>query len=208
MIRLVLMAAGQATRMGRDKLALPWRGGTVLNYVLREVLRGTHLTGDMGLGQSNQIVVISRRPMPEYLSAEVCQAFAEAKGVWRLAPGPQPVSATIRQGLAELTDLVTGIGFLPGDQVGVKSEELTALLRAFADVPDILAPVNNSGKGAPVFFHRRYVSDLLSLQGEEGGRKVMEKYLERIRTVPVCPGFFADVDTPEDYARLYQLATQ
>jgi len=38
MVRLVVMAAGEATRMGRDKLALAWRDATVLASVLDAVL--------------------------------------------------------------------------------------------------------------------------------------------------------------------------
>ena len=43
MVRFVVMAAGQATRMGQDKLVLPWQDTTVLGYVLQTVLEAIEL---------------------------------------------------------------------------------------------------------------------------------------------------------------------
>lgn len=37
------MAAGLATRMGQDKLVLPWKDTTVLGYVLQTILEAITL---------------------------------------------------------------------------------------------------------------------------------------------------------------------
>lgn len=195
------MAAGQATRMGQDKLALPWKEFTVLAYVLQTVLEGIELQ------QANaEVFVVARQPIETYIPTKGINKFNAFGGIWYQAPGPQPLAETIRMGLQDLKEEVQEIGFLPGDQVGVSVQSVSAFLQEVSSThPDFLVPMAGDKAGSPVFFHRRYLPELLDLKGEQGGREVLYRYPERWSKFPVEEPLFQDVDTPEEYQALLNL---
>lgn len=198
MVRFVVMAAGQATRMGQDKLALPWKESTVLASVLQTVIEGIELQ------QTNaEVFVVARKPIETYIPTKGIDRFRAFGGIWYQVIGPQPLAKTIHIGLQDLSEEVQVIGFLPGDQVGVSAQSLSAFLKEVLSTQlDFLVPMAGDKAGSPVFFHRRYLSELLALQEEQGGREVLYRYPERWSRVQVDEGFFKDVDTPEDYQAL------
>jgi len=199
------MAAGLATRMGQDKLALPWKDTTVLGYVLQTVLEAIILQKQRSLVLSSlsvvtEIYVVARHPIEDYLTEDRIRMFNSYGGVWIQVPSPKPLAETIHYGLQDLNSEVQCIGFLPGDQVGITAQRLADCLQQVLQVsPDFLVPIAGDKAGSPVFFHKRYVPELLALQGEQGGREVLYRYPERWRKYPVEERFFQDVDTPEQY---------
>ena len=211
MVRFVVMAAGLATRMGKDKLALPWRETTVLGNVLQMVLEAFEALevqdkspGDLSFhSKLIEIRVVARQPIETYLSEKDINKFNACGGFWLQVPSPKPLAETIRLGLLDLNSEVQMIGFLPGDQVGITVRDLEACLRhVIHNVPDFLVPIAGDKTGSPVFFHRRYVQELLGLREEQGGREVLNRYPERWRKFPVRESSFQDVDTPEEYQAL------
>ncbi|MDI6879945.1 MAG: NTP transferase domain-containing protein [Desulfitobacteriaceae bacterium] len=226
MVRLVVMAAGQARRMGRDKLALPWKDSTVLASVLEAVLKASERLQEAKAGQSSlELRVVARKSLAAYLPDALQERFQRAQGTWCEDEVPRPLADTIRIGLQELADEIQGIAFLPGDQVGLRSDTLLRLVETFLhEKPDFLVPLADplappklesldesalpdepsmpGMTGSPVIFHRRYVPELLGLEGEQGGKTVLQRYKAKWATYPVETDFFADVDTPEQYSLL------
>ncbi|AHF08136.1 nucleotidyltransferase family protein [Desulfitobacterium metallireducens] len=208
MVRFVVMASGQATRMGQDKLALPWRNTTVLGYVL-EVIFQT-LKG-FSLDIPCEVWVVARKSMRQYMNpAQLSENWGDpdqVKRVWIKEPQPHPLSTTLRLGLDDLSERIQGICFVPGDQVGLEPIQFTQLMERFLEnQPDFLIPWVESSegiKGSPVFFHRRYLEELRSLQGEQGGRVVLHRYPERWQRFAIPAEFLEDVDTIQDYERLF-----
>ena len=202
------MAAGQATRMGQDKLLLPWRNTTVLGYVLETALEAIAILEQRLLDESSsamipEIYVVARHPMQAYLTKGCIRKFNFRRGVWIQVPNPRPLAETLRSGLQDLKSDVQSIGFLPGDQVGITAQRLAdCLQQVMQNLPDFLVPIAGDKAVSPVFFHRRYVPELLELCGEQGGREVLYRYPERWQTYPVEDSFFQDVDTPEQYNAL------
>jgi molybdenum cofactor cytidylyltransferase len=199
-VRFVVMAAGLASRMGQDKLVMPWKDSTVLGHVLKILLEAIELQDAF-----TEICVVARHPIEAYLSKEGGDKFKACGGIWLRVPSPKPLAETIHLGLQDLNSEVQIIGFLPGDQVGVTAQGLAACLRqALRILPDFLVPTAGEMTGSPVFFHRRYVPDLLALQGEQGGREVLNRYPERWSKFQVEENLFQDVDTPEQYQALHK----
>jgi molybdenum cofactor cytidylyltransferase len=202
------MAAGLATRMGRDKLALPWDKTTVLGHVVETVFGSLELVDEPSWGLFSvaafvEIYVVSRKPIEVYLTEKEIQRFKAYGAKWIQIPEPRPLAETLHASLQDLDRDIEMIGFLPGDQVGVTSRVLASCLRRVLEiVPDFLVPFAGETSGSPVFFHRRYVSELLNLRGEQGGRVVLYRYPERWRRFTVDENFFQDVDTPEQYQAL------
>ena len=97
MVRFVVMAAGRATRMGQDKLVMPWKDTTVLGHVLQTVLEAIALQEHRPLVVSArtvvaEIYVVARHPMEAYLPEEGIRTFKASGGVWILVPSPKPLS--------------------------------------------------------------------------------------------------------------------
>lgn len=208
MVRFVVMAAGSATRMGRDKLVLPWLNTTVLGYVLRTVLDVITLWEQSSAAAAapsavTELYVVARHPIDYYLAENLIWGYNSHHGVWIQVPGPQPLAETIHAGLQNLSDETQYIGFLPGDQVGISATELAGCLQQLLKtLPDFLVPMAEDKAVSPVFFHRQYVSELLKLKGEQGGREVLYRYPERWQKYAVRDSFNQDVDTPEQYNAL------
>jgi len=236
MVRLVVMAAGQAIRMGTDKLALPWRGSTVLASVLNTVLEAkASLVGQQAVeGTSSgagtreglraalaegvpeagcpeapipdtgvEIVVVARQEADRYLPPELIQRWEYSGGIWRSDPAPRPLSASVRAGLAGVSSTHSGIAFLPGDQVGITAAGLMAVLREFIrHRPAFLVPLCEGVPVSPAIFRTDYIAELYKLNGEQGGKVVLQRYQELWRVLPVPAGFCDDLDTPAAYERL------
>lgn len=205
------MAAGRATRMGQDKLVLPWKDTTVLGYVLQTLQEAITLQKQRSLAESSlsvliEIYVVARHPIEAYLTEDRIRMFNSDSGVWIQVPSPKPLAETIRYGLQNLTSEIQWVGFLPGDQVGVTAQRLAdCLQQVLQNRPDFLVPIIGDKAGSPVFFHRQYVPELLELRGEQGGREVLYRYPDRWWKYPVEESFFQDVDTPEQYNALQGL---
>ncbi|MHB1654195.1 MAG: nucleotidyltransferase family protein [Desulfitobacteriaceae bacterium] len=210
MLRLVIMACGNSRRMGSDKLILPWGESTVLGKVLTEVLAaaGTMSFSNPELMTSAalEIIGVGAQPLDRYVSSGLVKAFLERGGTWWQGEKGWPLAETIHRGLEQLPEGIEGIGFLPGDQIGIDGGQLAGLMGEFLrSRPDFLVPVSGDLNGAPVFFDPKYLSKLWGLQGEEGGKIILRRYPERWTTYSVSSGFLADVDTPEDYQRLRRI---
>jgi molybdenum cofactor cytidylyltransferase len=204
MVRFVVMGAGKASRMGKDKLALPWGNTTVLGYVINTILEALRLlelsnTQNQPFGFEHEIVVVARKSQDIYFLASDLD-FLMHHLSWVQSLSSQPLSDTIRAGLRDLREEVNGICFIPGDQVGLQPKVLAEMTRTFLNSsPDFLVPEAEEITGSPVFFHSRYVPELMALEGEQGGRGVLARYKDRWMTYPVPKEFLRDIDTKEEY---------
>ncbi|HWJ02087.1 MAG TPA: nucleotidyltransferase family protein [Verrucomicrobiae bacterium] len=207
MVRFVVMAAGQAARMGMDKLALPWGQSTVLGHVLTcclQALEHWDMVPESDVlrraGIKPEIRVVARKPISRYLSEPVIAEFTQQGGTWLEVENPQPLADTIRAGILAMPQNFQGVCFIPGDQVGLVPEILADMTKCFLDSPaDFLIPVAGNQPGSPVFFHRKYLAELAALQGENGGKKVALGHPEVWKTYEVEKSFLADVDTLDEY---------
>jgi molybdenum cofactor cytidylyltransferase len=212
MVRLVVMAAGSSTRMGQDKLAMPWGNSTVLGHVLQVSLKALDVvdntlfdaTGRQTTPIKVDLTVVARKPIDCYLCDASIQAFQQHGGTWIEVQNPQPLSDTIRTGLVGVSDVLRGVCFIPGDQVGLEPRTFTELIQSFIKTqPDFLIPITETLTGSPVFFHSKYLVELENLRGEQGGKVILEAHPKSWTTHPVKSAFFNDVDTIEVYDQLW-----
>lgn len=197
MLRFVVMAAGKASRMGQDKLAMPWGNTTILGHVLNTLRESINL---LNKSLSLQVFVVARKSPLEYGLGEQGNFPANVDFHWLRSHEGQPLADTIRSGLTNWSDEIRGVCFVPGDQVGMDPQTLAEMVQLFMDKePDFLVPKDPEVTGSPVFFHARYSSDLMNLQGEQGGKHVLKRYSSLWVTFPVKEGFLLDIDTMSEY---------
>ncbi|TMI91230.1 MAG: nucleotidyltransferase family protein [Bacillati bacterium ANGP1] len=189
MIAAVILAAGQSRRMGRPKLLLPLAGRSVVRRVV-ENARGS---------ACGEIVVV--------VGEAEDRIAAEVRGpLVRLV-----VNGRSREGMG--TSLAAGIAALPagceaavvllGDQPCVDAGAINALIDAHRRTgKPIIASRYGAVTGAPTLLGRALFDEARDLTGDVGGRFLIERHPDLVAEVSLPPLAAADLDTPDDFARL------
>ena len=191
----IVLAAGESTRFGEPKQLLDWRGQPFVRAVAKNAL-------DAGL---SPVVVVT--------GASVERVVAAIKGLdvevvrndeWKSGQG-----SSIKAGILSLIQPpssraqdVGGAIFLLADQPQVTASVVRALVEKHAEgLYPIVAPMVMDRRANPVLFDRATFSDLLTLEGDVGGRAIFHKH--RVEYLPWHDDrLLLDVDTPEHYRRL------
>jgi molybdenum cofactor cytidylyltransferase len=184
----VIVAAGESRRMGRPKQLLPLGKKTMLEHIV-EVALSSPL--------QEVVVVLGHR------AEEIRPLLSEVKVVVN-EEWPQGLSGSLRVGLGALSPQFEACLFFLADQPKVTPQLVGSLItRHRHTLAPIVAPRFRGQRGNPVLFARPLFPELLSLQGEEGGRSLMEKHRHLVEWVEVDSGdYFLDIDTQEDLKHL------
>ena len=182
----IVLAAGASRRMGRFKLLLPWRGGPVLDHVLRAV-RASAL--------DPRILVLGHE------AAAIRGALDLADfAVLENPEYPAGQSTSMRVGLLAAPIPCTGYLFLLGDQPEITPAFIDDLIARHARAPEkILVPTVGGRRSSPVLFPGALREELLAVTGDQGGRPLLAAHPERIWPVAVeDPTVLRDLDEPAD----------
>jgi molybdenum cofactor cytidylyltransferase len=185
---IILLAAGNSTRMGSPKQLLDFRGKPLLRHAVETAL---------ATGCGRVVVVLgagaeSLRSVLDGLDVDVVINPRWAEGM----------GTSIQTGLNALagTDLRGAILAL-ADQPFVTSQSLLRLITGHrATGKPIIASRYSGTVGVPVFFARAAFPSLLALEPNQGCKGVILEFGDQAQLVD-CPEAAMDVDTPEDYSR-------
>lgn len=191
MISGIILAAGEAKRMGRQKLRLDFKGKPVLQWTLEAAL-GSKL---------DQVVCV----VQELKEIRQKITLEHEKLRWavndRAAEGQ---STSIIAGLKAVSPQSEAALFLVGDQPLIKPDLINGLIDLFRKEPVlIVAPAFQSVPRNPALFHSDLFPEILELKGDRGARGLIEKYRQKsaiLEWPDESP--FLDVDRWEDYERL------
>jgi molybdenum cofactor cytidylyltransferase len=191
----VVPAAGHSRRMGRPKLLLPLGTGTVISGMLA-VLQRPEITATL--------VVV--RPDDTALREVVASSGAT---VLQPDGSPPEMRDSVEFALRQIeTDYEPGPDdgwmLIPADHPLLDATILDRMIAAWRLERDrILVPVHGARRGHPTIFPFRLAREVYDLPPERGLNFLLRKDPARIREVEVeSPSVLADLDTPEDYARL------
>lgn len=192
----VILAAGQSTRMGRDKALLPWppaSNGTFLS----EAIRALSPVNDM-------VIVVAGKNL------DAIAPVAYSNGAV-LVENPDPERgqfSSLRIGLQEVLNrgrdaaMVTLV-----DRPPVTSSTLERLRNAFELASSngkwAVVPESGGKHGHPFIIGREMIEAFLRAPAESTAREVEHRNQQHIEYVPVVDPFVTlNVDTPEQYAAL------
>ena len=189
MIAAVVLAAGLARRMGRQKLLLKLQGKPVVRWAVERLV--PHV-GD--------IVVVTGQD-----DAAIREALSGLSLRFAVNPSPQAgQGSSIAVGVAALPPWTQAALIALGDQPRVPDAVVPALLAALERAGKaIVAPVYQGAQGTPVLFTAQIFAELKALTGDAGARAVVTRHPERVERVSFDLPMPPDVDTPEDFARLH-----
>lgn len=190
MINAVIMASGFSKRMGENKLLLPYRGKTLIENTLDKVIEcGFYdivlVAQDekvLKTGNSRGVKVINNE------RAELGQ------------------SQSIKLGIMNSRE-ADGYAFFTGDQPLINIETIKYLMESFYKSKNsIIVPRYNEKRGTPVIFPREFKSELLSLEGDMGGKQIISEHMDVVNFIEVSSELYLfDIDTEEDYKKLINI---
>ena len=187
-VSAIILAAGASTRFGSPKQLLDWRGQPLLRHVIMQTLAAP----------VSEIIVV--------LGAHAARISPVVQGLpVVLARNPRwqaGLSGSVALGLRALRSPADAALFLLADQPEISAELMARLITAFAESrAPIVAPRVAGRRGNPALFARELFPELMQVQGDQGGRALMQRYQERIQWVAADERALFDIDRPRD---LYQ----
>ena len=177
----LLMAAGNASRFGENKLAAELDGKTLIQRAMEAVPAELFAV----------VTVVTQYETVERLAGKFgFAAIHNAHPDWG-------ISYTIRLG----TEAMRGcdaILYLVSDQPLLRAETVRRVAEAWCEQPESIVGAAHDGKrGNPCIFPARFFEELCALTEDHGGNTVIRRHPEALVTVEVPKRELTDCDTPE-----------
>lgn len=190
-IGIIILAAGNSSRLGRPKQLLEYKESTLLKNTVSEALKVENSFVIVVTG-SNHDLIEKKLNLP--------QITFSFNSDWE-----NGMSSSIVNGIKQLLLLnpkCEQCVLAVCDQPFVSSLIFENLIKEHHTTQKgIVASAYSETLGTPVLFHKKYFQDLLELKGQEGAKKLIKKYAEDVVSVLFEKGNI-DIDTEEDYFKL------
>ena len=186
-ITAIVLAAGPSSRLGRPKQLLPWGGPTLLGRVVSETLTWPVDSVWVVLGSGLEGIL---------QSVALGEAGAVENPEWE-----EGMASSLRVGLDVASrDPSTEAAFVVmGDQPGIDPAVVEALIERHktSNAPAIV-PKYRYVRGHPVLIARSLWARMMSLEGDQGGKNLLQAHPEWVEEVWFEQLPPRDVDTPDD----------
>jgi molybdenum cofactor cytidylyltransferase len=193
-ISAVVLAAGLARRMGRDKLMLTLGEKAVIRHVVEQVLSASFFEAVVVVNPNNNDAI--RKTLAD-LPVRIVRNERFEEGM----------ASSIVTGIAVVDSASMGVMLVQGDQPLVNAEILHSLIDAWdGSRPEFVAASFDGVVTTPVLFGRALLPELKSLSGDVGARSVLKRHEGRVMEFDGWRG--SDVDTDEDYAKIKRIFTE
>lgn len=191
-IAVLILAAGEASRMQRPKQLLPWKETTLLNHSIERVSNLKHARPFVVLGAHKDDI------LPTINHSNVSVLHNEH---WK-----QGMGSSISFGVTSIQsyDDFDAILIVLADQPLVNLSYLEKMIQIYTSSnKGIVASKYEDNKlGVPVVFDARYFRRLAELEGDKGAKGILKAYQDDVYALQASD-IVGDIDTPEAYERLY-----
>lgn len=185
---IIILAAGSSSRLGQPKQLVNYRDKTLLTRAIEAAKKVA--SGDVVVvtGAHEQLI------NPEVSALDV---HIVHNPLWQ-----QGMASSINAGISALPSGTQQAIIMLCDQPFADA----ALLKEMIDQQrlndsDLVACTYGGSIGVPALFDQSLFAELLELKGQEGAKKIIQKYREQATTIPFGKGSI-DIDTPDDLDQL------
>jgi len=185
MITGIILASGFSQRMHTEKLLLNVEGMPVVERVIKA----------SKLSRLDRVLLVYQKDEIKELGTKhnITTVYNHK--------AHEGQSAAIKEGILASPPETRGFMFLVADQPFLDPYTINTLIEIFTrkEAP-IVAPLYNGMRGNPVIFSSRLKDELLNLEGDCGGRTVIDQMQERVTLVAIDNALVGmDIDTQEEY---------
>lgn len=187
MIWAMILAAGESKRMGKPKLLLHFRGKTIIETILGQVIQSRVEKILVVLGSNREKIERKIKNLP--LKIAVNPDFREG------------MLSSVQLGFQALPKNARAVLVILGDQPAISSAIIDEVIDAYKRTGNgIVLPVYKKERGHPVIIDMKYRGEVGKLSPDVGLRGVVYSHPEDILEVEVdTPSILKDIDDMEDY---------
>ncbi len=191
MTGIIILAAGESSRLGAPKQNLVYKDKTLLQHAVDAATRSACRHVIVVLGANAEIIIptIEKKPIQIIHNQN-----------WQ-----EGIASSIRIGINALQDIemIENAIIILCDQPFTDTILINKLIiKHHASHAGVVACTYNNTTGVPMLFNKKYFPDLISLQGQEGARKIFIRHMDDSSSIEFPLGS-VDIDTKEDYDRLF-----
>ncbi|MEL6812040.1 MAG: nucleotidyltransferase family protein [Bacteroidota bacterium] len=186
---IIVLAAGGSSRLGRPKQLLPYKGTTLLNHCINELI---------GIPNTDVWVVIGAysEEVKKVLDGETVHAVYNNN--WEKGMGSS-IAVTLQA--LKAYDAYKRVLITLGDLPLLTRDHFRQLLKEHKGEDHITLTQYTDIQGVPVIFGKRYYQELENCSGDEGAKAIIKNHQKNITPVPTkIP--FTDIDTEAAYQEL------
>lgn len=188
---IIILAAGESSRLGRPKQLLPYHQKSLISHIAEEALQVRDTYTIVVTGSSDEAVRQELRDV----ALHICY-----NDDWKTG-----MASSIHKGIEEMIKQRPAIDaciITVCDQPFVSTSLFETLIQKYVETGSgIIASTYTGTKGTPVLFARKYFDQLLALEGSEGAKKLLKVNEADVSLVDFDKGEI-DIDTEIDYQRL------
>jgi molybdenum cofactor cytidylyltransferase len=195
-VAAVVLAAGGSVRMGQLKQLLPVGGQPMVRRVVEAVCAA---------GLAQVVVVVGARADEVEQALATLPADVVVNEQWA-----EGMSTSLRAGLQALGPGIQAALIVLADQPALTPNLLgTLVARYCATGAPVVVPFYKGQRGNPVLFDRSLFSELLAVEGDQGGRTLLVRHQEDMERVEIDDAAAnLDVDTRHDYEKVQALGLE
>lgn len=184
----VLLAAGQSSRFGSNKLLYPLIDNIPMLLLCAEKLSKA-VPGSMVV-INRELIHLSKQLEQLGLHVIVNEQSEQGMG--------SSIACAVRASESLYPD-ATGWLIMLADMPYIETRTIEQMHKQLEQGADLVAPVYRQQRGHPVGFSRIYKNELLALNQDTGARDILKKYHGLLRLLPVeDEGILIDIDRPAD----------
>lgn len=191
----VILAAGLSSRLGRPKQLLDIAGEPLVRRIARVALKSQLDSVTVVIGNAAEKVV----PRLGDLNVAIVlnQAFEAGQ------------ASSITAGIESLPHDANAVLFLLGDQPTLQAAVIDAVINEFQISRAAIVQARYAGgvPTHPVLFDRQLFPELMTITGDEGGRRIIHRHQDLAHYVDFDCEPPLDIDTEADYERLLSRLT-
>lgn len=187
----IILAAGLSRRMGAPKMVLPWGKTTVIGQVV-DVMKNSGI----------QEIIAVTGGASEQVEGEL--SGMGVKIAYNKMHADGNMLTSLKCGLKALSIESEAAFIALGDQPFIEESIVRMMKREYQEQKaQIMTPSYQMHRGHPWLVRRELWNEILELPGIATMRDFLMNHARDIRYVVVdTPSVIADMDTPEDYARV------
>ncbi len=190
-ISAIVMASGLSKRMNKSKLHMEINNKKIFEFIL-ETIKLCQCFNEV-IVVANDLEIIQKSESLEFKTVKNEKSYLGQ-------------STSINLGLIN-SKYSQGYMFFVADQPFINESTIKALIDEFNKNPDkIVIPCYNGKSGNPVIFPHNLKEELLNLEGDIGGRAVINNHINKVIKVHIQTDYEnIDIDTMEDYEKVLKM---